>query len=131
MKKSTRTMMIVATVTLVAVVTLVGAAVWRSIAAGDFHGLSGLGVPADKADYVGPWTAPGHIMSIAASGQVHYERHDGGVDVTLDLPVQKFSGDDFVIGALFWTTTFPVTPPPHLEDKVWRMMSDGVTYSRK
>jgi len=114
---------------LVAVVILVGAAVWRFAATADFYGLSGVGIPPDKADYVGAWTAPGHVLSIAASGQVHYERRDGGVNVTLDLPVQKFSGDDFAIGALFWATTFHVTAPPHLEDEVWRMTSDGVTYS--
>jgi hypothetical protein len=98
----------------------------------------GIAIPAEAKDYVGDWTAPGHILSIAASGKVHYEAHevrnDGGTNVahndTLDLPVQKFEGDGFLIGAMSWSMTFHVTAPPHLKDKTWRMTSDGVRYSR-
>jgi hypothetical protein len=98
----------------------------------------GIAIPTEKKDYVGDWTAPGRILSIASSGKVHYEAHEvrneGGTDVahtdTLDLPLQKFEGDDFLIGAMYWSMTFHVTQPPHLEDKTWRMTSDGVSYSR-
>ena len=98
----------------------------------------GVAIPAEKKDYVGDWTAPGHILSIASSGNVHYEAHEvrneGGTNVThtdtLVLPFQKFEGDDFLIGAMYWSMTFRVTQPPHLEDKVWRMTLSGVTYSR-
>jgi hypothetical protein len=94
-------------------------------------------IPAEKKDYVGDWTAPGHILSIASSGKVHYEvhevRNEGGTNVahtdTLDLPFQKFEGDDFLIGAKHWSKTFQVTLPPHLQDKTWRMTLGGVTYS--
>ena len=98
----------------------------------------GIAIPAEAKDYVGDWTAPGHILSIAASGKVHYEvhevRNEGGSDVahtdTLDLPVQKFEGDGFLIGAMNWSMAFHVTEPPRLQDKSWRMTSDGVRYSR-
>jgi hypothetical protein len=117
------------TLAIVVAVAIVAAIVWRLVAASGIYGLSGIGVPADKGDYVGAWTAPNHRLTIASSGDIHYERHEGGVNVTLDLPIQKFAGDDFVAGALFWATTFHVTAPPHLEDKVWRMTSDGIAYS--
>jgi hypothetical protein len=113
----------------VAVAVVVAVLVWRLTASGGVYGLSGIEVPADKRDYVGDWTAPGHALSIEASGKIHYEGHEGNTEVTLNAPIQKFTGDDFLVGALFWTTTFHVTAPPHQEDKVWRMTSDGVNYS--
>src|SRR5580700_9894634 len=33
----------------------------------------GAEIPAEKKDYVGDWTAPGRILSIASSGKVHYK----------------------------------------------------------
>jgi hypothetical protein len=42
----------------------------------------------------------------------------------------EIHGDDFMAGALFWTTTFHVSAPPHREGDVWRMTSDDVAYSR-
>jgi hypothetical protein len=52
-------------------------------------------------------------------------RNEGGTNVahtdTLDLPFQKFEGDDFLIGAMHWSKTFQVTLPPHLQDKTWRI----------
>ena len=100
------------------------AVVVRFLATHDFYGLDGGGIPADRGDYIGAWTAPNHILTIASSGRIHYERHEGGTNVTLDAPIQKFAG------ALFWTTTFHVTAPPHREGDVWRMTSDDVVYSR-
>ena len=47
-----------------------------------------------------------------------------------DVTLKDAFKDDFLVGALFWTTRFHVTQPPHLEDKTWRMTSDGVSYSR-
>ncbi len=116
-------------VALVVVAAGIAVLVWRLAATGSVYGLSGIEVPADKNAYVGVWTAPGHVLIVEASGKIHYERHENNVNVTLDVPIQKFSGDDFLAGALFWTTTFHVSQPPHLEDKVWRMTSDGVNYS--
>jgi hypothetical protein len=111
-----------------AAIIVVAAAIWRLSGSIDFYGTKGIGIPADKGDYVGKWTAPGHILTIEASGQIHYERHENA-NVTLELPIQKFVGDDFVVGVLFWSTTFHVTAPPHREDNVWRMTSDGVDYT--
>jgi hypothetical protein len=117
-------------VVIVAAVVVVAAAIWRLSGTIEFYGSNGIDMPADKGDYVGKWTAPGHILTIDASGRIHYESHEGNTNnVTLDLPIQKFVGDDFVVGVFFWKTTFHVTAPPHREDKVWRMTSDGVDYT--
>ena len=97
----------------------------------------GAEIPTEKKDYVGDWSAPGHVLSIASSGKVHYQAHEvrseGWTSVahtdTFDLPFQKFEGDGFLIGAMSWSMTFHVAQPPHLEDKTWRMTLDGVTYS--
>ena len=123
MKKLILAILALAAIAVVAIVV-------RFLATHDYYSLSGPDIPADRGDYVGAWTAPGHILTIEASGQIHYERHDGGANVTLDVPIQKFTGDDFLAGAVFWTTTFHVTAPPHREGDVWRMTSDDVTYSR-
>jgi hypothetical protein len=116
-------------VAVVVIVVAVAVLIWRLMASGSLYGLSGIAIPDDKRDYVGAWTAPGHVLTIEASGKIHYERHENNTNVTLDVPIQKFSGDDFLAGALLWTTTFHVTAAPHQEDQVWRMTSDGVTYS--
>ena len=114
---------------LLAIVVVIAIAIWRLAANGSLYGLSGIAIPDDKRDFVGAWTAPGHLLTIEASGKIHYEGHENNTNITLDVPIQKFSGDDFLVGALLWTTTFHVTAPPHQEDKVWRMTSDGVSYS--
>jgi hypothetical protein len=98
----------------------------------------GAAIPVEKKDYVGDWSGSGHALSIASSGKVHYQAHEvrneGGTDVThtdtLDLPFQKFEGDAFLIGAMYWSMTFRVTEPPHQEGATWRMTLNGVTYSR-
>jgi hypothetical protein len=51
------------------------ATIARFLATHDFYGLSGGGIPADRTDYVGAWTAPNHILTIGGSGKIHYERH--------------------------------------------------------
>ena len=113
-----------------ALIALAGAGGWRVLAASGFYGLSGISIPDDKSAYVGEWSSPGYRLSIAPSGKIHYERHASNVETKLDIPIQKFAGDDFIAGALIWTTTFHVTEPPHRTDAGWRMTSDGVTYTR-
>ncbi len=113
-----------------AALVLAVASGWRVLAASGFYGLSGIPVPEDKTAYVGEWSSTGYRLSIASSGRIHYERDTPGVETKLDVPIQKFTGDDFIAGVLLWTTTFHVTEPPHRTDNGWRMTSDGVTYTR-
>ncbi len=52
------------------------------------------------------------------------------VGTAIRLKVQKFDGDEFLIGAMYWSVAFHVTQAPHLNDKIWRMTLGGVAYSR-
>jgi hypothetical protein len=107
-----------------------GAMAQRGFPGGPIYGFSGIGLPAEKADYAGQWRAPDHVLAISPSGKVRYEGKEGHVSTKLDLPIQKFDGDSFVVGLLFWRTTFKVAAPPHREEDGWHMTSDGVEYRR-
>lgn len=94
--------------------------------------LAGLGVacsskplPDDKLAYAGHWTGKGVDLTLTEGGHCSYHRvsDDGSVDV--DAPVQRFDGDDFVVGLAFFNTTFDVTAPPHQQDGRWHMTVDG------
>ncbi len=94
--------------------------------------LAGLGIacsskplPDDKLAYAGHWTGKGVDLTLTEGGRCSYHRvsDDGSVDV--DAPVQRFDGDDFVVGLAFFNTTFDVTAPPHQQDGRWHMTVDG------
>ena len=104
--------------------------VWHAMATTKTYGDLGISLPADKSDYAGQWRANGYDLFIQADGKVHYDKHSGGVRTSVDLPIQEFAGDDFVVGVLFWSTTFHVSAAPHHDDSGWHMTSDGVEYSR-
>jgi hypothetical protein len=87
-------------------------------------------VPAEKAAYVGHWTAPGMSLSITQDGSVDYRRVKGGVTTTINAPLKKFEGDNFVVGIGLWTTTFVVSSPPREEVGRWKMTVDGVEVTR-
>jgi hypothetical protein len=87
-------------------------------------------VPAEKAAYVGQWTAPGMSLSITQDGSVDYRRVKGGVTTTINAPLKKFEGDNFVVGIGLWTTTFVVSSPPREEAGRWKMTVDGVEVTR-
>lgn len=87
-------------------------------------------VPAEKAAYVGHWTAPGMSLSITQDGSVDYRRVKGGVTTTISAPLKKFEGDNFVVGIGLWTTTFVVSSPPREEAERWKMTVDGVEVTR-
>lgn len=101
-----------------------------SFQSGLLYGPFGGGLPADKADYAGTWREAGHMLVIGANGRVTYIAANGSTRSKITAPLQKFDGDSFTIGFLFWGTTFKVTNPPHLQGDVWRMTSDGVEYVR-
>jgi hypothetical protein len=96
-------------------------------------GLSGCGqpVPADKADYVGEWTASDMYLVIAPGGHVEYKRQSSPSSSTsVSGPIKEFKGDDFSVGFLFLSTTFVVSRPPYREGDTWRMVVDGVELTR-
>lgn len=87
-------------------------------------------VPADKADYVGDWRAPGMQLLITADGRVEYERRRGSATTSIKAPLQRFIGDDFEVGVGLMTTVFEVSGPPRLLGERWVMVVDGVELTR-
>lgn len=83
-----------------------------------------------RKDYVGLWTAPGLTLQIAADGGVDYKRSTNGSNVSLDAPIQKFEGNNFVVGIGPFGTTFKVSQPPHKVGDAWKMTVDGVELTR-
>jgi len=87
-------------------------------------------VPPEKSAYIGEWDAPGMSLLITQDGSVAYKRIKGGVTTTINAPLKKFEGDNFVVGIGLWTTTFVVSKPPREEAKRWKMTVDGVELTR-
>jgi hypothetical protein len=87
-------------------------------------------VPPEKAAYVGSWSGPGMSLMILQDGSVTYRRIKGGVTTSINGPLKKFEGDNFVVGIAFFTTTFVVSRPPHQDAGRWKMTVDGVELTR-
>ena len=87
-------------------------------------------VPPEKSAYIGEWDAPGMSLLITQDGSVAYKRIKGGVTTTINAPLKKFEGNNFVVGIGLWTTTFVVSKPPREEAGRWKMTVDGVELTR-
>jgi hypothetical protein len=90
----------------------------------------GQAVPDDKAAYVGEWHAPTMTLQLTKDGAVHYKRTQGSTTTSIDAPLRRFEGDNFVVGIPFLSTTFEVSKPPHQEAGTWKMVVDGVELTR-
>jgi hypothetical protein len=87
-------------------------------------------VPEDKATYVGEWRAQTMSLLLRQDGRVVYKRIKGGLTTSIDGPLQRFEGDNFVVGLPFISTTFEVSKPPYEEAGTWKMVVDGVELTR-
>ena len=87
-------------------------------------------LPKERMDYAGEWRGAGTWLLISPSGHCEYERRRGGNSVTINAPIQRFEGDNFVVGVGPFTTTFVVAKPPRLDKGQWRMTVDGVELTR-
>ncbi|MDH4472664.1 MAG: hypothetical protein QE487_08630 [Fluviicola sp.] len=92
--------------------------------------ISGVKVPADKKNYIGTWRSEEIVLQIDESGSVDYKRDSGGSTTSVNAPIQKFEGNNFVVGALGFNTTFIVSKVPHQENGVWIMTVDGRELTR-
>jgi hypothetical protein len=91
----------------------------------------GTPVPEDKIAYVGEWKAPQMYLLITKDGSVAYERLKGGATVSVNGPLQKFDGDNFIVGISFLATTFEVSRPPYEDSSShWTMVVDGVELTK-
>jgi hypothetical protein len=86
---------------------------------------SGEPLPANRLGYAGEWHAETVRLLITPDGNVHYRRQEPGVNVSIDAPIKKFEGDDFLVGMGPFTTRFKVSKPPQLKDGKYTMTVDG------
>ena len=87
---------------------------------------AGKPLPPDKAAYAGDWRAKDMRVVITLDGSVSYERRDGTNSKSINAPLQRFEGDNFVVGVGPLTTTFVVSKPPWRDEALWKMTVDGV-----
>ena len=92
---------------------------------------SGTPLPADKAAYAGDWRAQNMRIVITAEGLVSYERREGATSKSINAPLKRFEGDNFVVGVGPMTTTFVVSRPPWRDQAQWKMTVDGVELVRR
>ena len=88
-------------------------------------------VPAERADLVGAWSNDGVDLGITADGMVHYRRHRGVGELTVDGPVSDWTPGGFVIGAFgLKLRTFVVDVDPHAVGDHWEATIDGERLTR-
>ena len=87
-------------------------------------------LPKDKLEYAGEWRGPQVYLLITPAGRCVYERQRDAGNVSIDAPVQRFEGNNFLVGIGPLTTTFVVSRPPALVDGKWKMTVDGVELTR-
>ena len=88
---------------------------------------SGQPLPPDRLGYAGEWQSETVQLVITPDGNVHYRRveKDPNVNVSIDAPIKKFEGNDFLVGLGPFTTRFVVSKPPALVDGKFKMTVDG------
>ncbi|HEY1038641.1 MAG TPA: hypothetical protein VGF30_04510, partial [Bacteroidia bacterium] len=83
-------------------------------------------LPSDKQDYVGTWTSENTILTISKSAKVEYKKQLSDVSSkSVNGPIKKFDGNNFIVGALGIETVFVVSETPHMEAGVIKMTVDG------
>ena len=88
-------------------------------------------LPQDKREYAGDWRADQMRLMITPEGRCEYERRKpGGALAQISAPIQRFEGDNFVVGLGPFNTTFVVSKAPHIADGKWKMVVDGVELTR-
>ena len=95
--------------------------------------LAGCGEPIPQARlaYAGDWRGKEMRLVITPEGYCEYNRrHEGGNSTKINAPIQRFEGDNFVVGIGLFTTTFIVSKPPRLDGGQWKMTVDGVELTR-
>jgi hypothetical protein len=91
-------------------------------------------VPAEKSAYVGDWQAKTMRLHIFQNGKVVYKREQPGKNISLDIELVRFNGDNFDAGVDMGfakaSSTFVVNKPPHREGDKWKMTVDGVELTK-
>ncbi len=70
------------------------------------------------------------VLEIDQDAQVYYKRVSHGSSRSMNMPLVRFEGANFVVGFGPFTTTFVVSSPPHESNGAWLMTVDGVELRR-
>jgi hypothetical protein len=94
--------------------------------------LAGCGepLPQDKLSYAGEWRSKEVWLLITPDGRCEYERRSGSATRSIQAPIKRFEGDNFVVGIGPMSTTFVVSSPPRVVEGRWKMTVDGVELTR-
>ena len=87
-------------------------------------------LPPDKISYGGEWRGTNMRLVITPDGMVEYKRQRDSGSVEINAPIKRFDGDNIVVGAGPFDTTFVVTKPPYQDEGRWKMTVDGVELTR-
>jgi hypothetical protein len=87
-------------------------------------------LPEDKLTYVGDWHSKEMDLLILSDGTVAYKRLKNGGSTSINGPIRKFEGSNFVVGVWFFKTTFEVSEPPIETNGNWHMIVDGVRLTK-
>jgi hypothetical protein len=79
---------------------------------------------------VGEWRAPSMSLLITKDGHVSYKRVKDNSTTSIDAPLRRFEGANFVVGIPFMSSTFEVSKPPYQEAGTWKMVVDGMELTR-
>lgn len=87
-------------------------------------------LPPDKRDYAGEWTGRDMSLRIWEDGNMKYERRRGSSTTSVEGPIQRFEGNDFLVGVGPISTRFIVSSPPQERNGEWTMTVDGVELAK-
>jgi hypothetical protein len=90
-------------------------------------------LPPERADYAGVWRNGNTMLAITPQGRVLYRVERGnGFRKSIEAPLKRFEGNDFVVGLGPISTTFVVTQKPQQQpDGRWTMTVDGIELVRE
>jgi hypothetical protein len=69
-------------------------------------------------------------LTITSDGHVVYSRQESGRNTSIDAPLKKFEGNDFLVGMGPISTRFIVSAAPHRDGTTWKMTVDGVELTK-
>ena len=79
---------------------------------------------------MGEWHSASMALVITQEGRVAYKRVKGSSTTSVNGPIQKFEGNNFVVGIPYLATTFEVSKPPFEQGGRWKMVVDGVELTK-
>ena len=88
-------------------------------------------VPPEKTAYVGEWRSATMALQITQDGNVRYARKDKGVSRSMKGPLQRFEGNNVIVGIGPLSSTFSVSVAPHRDGDAWKMTVEGVELTKR